>query len=147
MVMEIQLSLEGPKLRFNVTASGTSNMGYTQKIGLMASQALKPYKIQIRILVITLVVAISAGLYYINKQSKQNLSLQSAIVKAENRRIQDSLKYVQIMVQSEEVISKQADENSELKSTVLGVTNELDNIKRNIDTTPVVEYTKKRTGM
>ncbi|HLO57297.1 MAG TPA: FHA domain-containing protein [Bacteroidales bacterium] len=140
---EIQLSIEGPKLRFNITASGTSNMGYTQKIGLMASQALKPYKIQIRVLVFTLMVAIVVGLYFINKQAKKNIDLQTQIAVTENRRVQDSIKYAQIMSQSEQVITKQADENSELKSTVLGVTNELDKIKRNIDTTPVIEYTKK----
>jgi hypothetical protein len=140
---EIQLSIDGPKLRFNINASGTSNMGYTQKLSLMANQALKPYKSQIRILVFTLLVAIIVGMFFINKQVKQNRSLQAEISKAEGRRVQDSIKYATIMKQSEQVISTQSDANSELKSTVLGVTNELDNLKRNIDTTPVIQYTKK----
>ena len=39
---EIQLSMEGPKLRFNATPTGTANMGFTRKIGLVTKQAIKP---------------------------------------------------------------------------------------------------------
>ncbi len=41
---EIQLSQNGPRIRFNATATKTSTMGVTQRMGLVLDQALKPYK-------------------------------------------------------------------------------------------------------
>ena len=41
---EIQFSMEGPKLRFNITPAGTSNMGFTKKMNLVIRQASKPYR-------------------------------------------------------------------------------------------------------
>ncbi|MDH5381539.1 MAG: FHA domain-containing protein [Cyclobacteriaceae bacterium] len=41
---EIQLSVEGPKLRYTTTSSGTKTMSYTQKMGLVMQQAIRPYK-------------------------------------------------------------------------------------------------------
>lgn len=140
---EIQLSMEGPKLRFNVTPTGTSSMGYTQKIGLMTSQALKPYKNLVMVLLFLLIGVGAAGAFFIYKGIQQNKDLQIDMDKAENLRIQDSIKYAEILKRSEDVIAQQANDNSALKNTVLDVTNELDKIKRTIDTTEFIEYTVK----
>ena len=140
---EIQLSMEGPKLRFNVTPTGTASLGYTQKIGLVTSQALRPYKSLVIVLLFLLIAVGGVGAYFIHKGIQQNKKLQIEIAKAKSIRIQDSLKYAEILKNSNDVISQQINENSELKNTVLGVTNELDKLKQTIDTTEYVEYTKK----
>jgi pSer/pThr/pTyr-binding forkhead associated (FHA) protein len=41
---EIQLSVEGPRLRFNTTKAGTAKIGFTNKMNLVMQQAIKPYK-------------------------------------------------------------------------------------------------------
>jgi pSer/pThr/pTyr-binding forkhead associated (FHA) protein len=140
---EIQLSMEGPKLRFNVTPTGTASLGYTQKIGLITSQALRPYKSLVMVLLFLLIAVGGIGAYFIYQGIQQNRGLQTEIAKAESLRIQDSLRFAEILKGSQEVISQQTNENSELKNTVLGVTNELDKLKRTIDTTEYIEYTKK----
>lgn len=41
---EIQLSTDGPKLRYNTTKAGTAKIGFTNKMNLVMQQAIKPYK-------------------------------------------------------------------------------------------------------
>lgn len=140
---EIQLSVEGPQLRFNVTPTGTASMGYTQKIGLMTKQALKPYKSLVMVLLFLLVAVGTAGAFFINKGIQQNKDLRVEMDKSENLRIQDSIKYAEILKRSDDVIAQQVSDNATLKNTVLDVTNELDKIKRFVDTTEFIEYSKK----
>jgi len=140
---EIQLSMEGPKLRFNATPTGTASMGYTQKIGLMTRQALRPYKSLVMVLLFLFIAVGAAGAFFIYKGMQQNKGLQTEIDRAENSRIQDSIKYAEILKRSQDVIAQQVNDNSLLKTTVLDVNNELDNLKRFIDTTEFIEYSKK----
>jgi pSer/pThr/pTyr-binding forkhead associated (FHA) protein len=140
---EIQLSMEGPKLRFNVTPTGTASMGYTQKIGMMTRQALRPYKNLVMTLLFLLIAVGAVGAFFIYKGIQQNKGLQVEIDKAESLRVQDSIKYAEILKRSQDVITQQTNDNFNLQNTVLGVTNELDRLKRTIDTTDNVVYTKK----
>jgi len=75
---EIQLSSNGPRIRFNSTPTLTSNMKFTQRMGLMAEQALKPYKQLVTVLFILLFVAIGSGAWYGIKTNKElsNVSTQ-----------------------------------------------------------------------
>ncbi len=41
---EIQLSREGPRLRYNTTKAGTAKIGFTNKMNLVVQQAIRPYK-------------------------------------------------------------------------------------------------------
>jgi S1-C subfamily serine protease len=41
---EIQLSLEGPRMRFNLSATGTAKMGVTRRMNLVMQQAVRPYR-------------------------------------------------------------------------------------------------------
>ncbi len=41
---EIQLSMEGPRLRYNTTKAGTAKIGFTNKMNLVVQQAIRPYK-------------------------------------------------------------------------------------------------------
>lgn len=60
---EIQLSLEGPRLRYNTTASGTAKMGFTNKMNLVIQQAIKPYK-TLAISLFALFIVSTGGLGY-----------------------------------------------------------------------------------
>ena len=62
---EVQLSLEGPKMRYNSTDSGTAKIGMTQRMGLVMDQAIKPYKAFALSLLVVLLLAISGGGYTI----------------------------------------------------------------------------------
>lgn len=41
---EIQLSMEGPRIRYNETNTGTAKMGFTNRMNLVMQQSIKPYK-------------------------------------------------------------------------------------------------------
>ncbi len=62
---EIQLSLEGPKIRYNSTDNGSAKIGMTQRMGLVMDQAIKPYKTFAIALLALLLFAISGGGYTI----------------------------------------------------------------------------------
>lgn len=66
---EIQLSLEGPKLLFNVSATGTAKLGLTNRMNLVIKQAVKPYKNAFLSLLFLLVASIAVAGYIINSQS------------------------------------------------------------------------------
>ena len=104
---EIQLSMEGPKLRFNATPTGTANMGFTRKIGLVTKQAIKPYRTLVLSLLVLITVIGGVGGWVIYHQNKKVLILQSDLQKAEERRVQDSIKLAeQFEKQTEATASK-----------------------------------------
>jgi pSer/pThr/pTyr-binding forkhead associated (FHA) protein len=74
---EIQLRLEGTKLRFNTSASGTAKMGFTNKMNLVIQQAVKPYKTAaIIVLVLFVALSISGGFLITNLWDKTELQEQ-----------------------------------------------------------------------
>ncbi len=77
---EIQLSSNGPRIRFNATPTNTSNMKFTQRMGLMAEQALKPYKQLVTALFILLLLAIGSGVWY-GMETNNKLGIASGNLK------------------------------------------------------------------
>lgn len=68
---EIQLSLEGPRLRYNQTQSGTARMGFTSKMNLVMQQAIRPYKTAaLSLLALFIAVSATAG-YFIYSQGQE----------------------------------------------------------------------------
>lgn len=94
---EIQLSIEGPRLRFNITPAGTSNLGFTKKINLVISQASKPYKRALNFLIVIFVLVCLTGAWFIYSQHKQLKILVAANEELKIKRQQDSLAYLQEM--------------------------------------------------
>ncbi|WP_372793714.1 FHA domain-containing protein [Lutibacter sp.] len=94
---EFQLSLEGPKMRYNATDSGSAKIGMTQRMGLVMNQAIRPYKTFAISLLAVLLLAISGGGYTIygltNDLGKatDKLSNLSSALKGQNGVI-DSIK-------------------------------------------------------
>lgn len=74
---EIQFSFDGPKIRFNATATKTSTLKITQRMAMFAQQALKPYKTAIYVLSGLLFAAILGGAY-LNYQNKLEIESLNA---------------------------------------------------------------------
>ena len=92
---EIQFSMEGPKLRFNITPAGTSNMGFTKKMNLVIRQASKPYRKALYSLAIIFVLVCLTGAWFIYSQQKQIRIIEATNKEFKNKREQDSLAYLQ----------------------------------------------------
>ena len=97
---EIQLSLEGPKLLFNISPTGTAKLGLTNRMNLVIRQAVKPYKNAFLSLLFLLIASIAVASYIIANQGNiiknnkdtiaQQQSTLSGLKKANNT-IVDSL--------------------------------------------------------
>jgi hypothetical protein len=76
----IQLSMEGPRLRYNISESGTAKLGFTKKAQLVAQQAIKPYQQALSIMGLVFLL-ISSGLGYLALEN--NRKAKEAYEKAE----------------------------------------------------------------
>ena len=115
---EIQFSTEGPKLRFNITPSGTANMGFTKKISLVTKQAIRPYRrIAITLLILIIVVA-GIGGWLIYKQNKQLKHVKSDLELSEQKRKQDSIKAAAEFSERSKEVAAVMTKNKELASVV-----------------------------
>jgi hypothetical protein len=130
---EIQLSMEGPRLRFNTTATGTANMGFTRKIGLVTSQAIKPYRTLVYILlVLILAIGGTAGVF-IYSQNKDVRKMQALLAESESKRKQDSLRLAQQFALQSASTTKELEAliNSNKKNieVIRGLKDQLDTLK------------------
>ena len=75
----VQLSMEGPRLRFNVSPTGTGKMASTQKIKLLAQQLVRPYRTALIGLAAVLVMAVVVGGYFIRNQGETIVKQASVI--------------------------------------------------------------------
>lgn len=64
----LQLSNDGPSIRFNATETRTSSMGFTQRMQLFSQQALKPYRYAVGVLALLLIVLGAGSWYVISEQ-------------------------------------------------------------------------------
>ncbi len=86
---EIQLSYEGPKMRFNVSDTGTAKMGMTKRLNLVMQQAVKPYKMAAMGLLAFVVLLGAGGVYgfmqlnHENKLLSEQMEFQKKITKAQ----------------------------------------------------------------
>ncbi len=83
---EIQLSMEGPRLRYNTTKTGTAKIGFTNKINLVMQQAIRPYKVAaVTFLMIFLLTVTGAGIAIY--QLSDDVKKQEAIILAQMERL------------------------------------------------------------
>lgn len=85
---EIQLSMEGPRMRFNVSGTGTAKMGMTKKMNLVMQQAVRPYKSVAIGLVVFIILLSAGGGYAIMNLSKDNQVMSGKI--AEQQKITEA---------------------------------------------------------
>lgn len=87
---EIQLSYEGPKMRFNVSDTGTAKMGMTKRLNLVMQQAVKPYKMAAMGLVAFVVLLTGGGIFGFmqlnreNRQLTEQMEFQKKITQAQS---------------------------------------------------------------
>ena len=140
---EIQLSMEGPKLRFNATATGTANMGFTRKIGLVTQQAIKPYRTMVFILLALILVIGGTSAGFIYYEHKKLIETQELLAESELRRQEESIKMAQQFEQQSAVTSKQ------IESLINSNTNNIEvirNLKQQLDTIKSVEREIQPSG-
>ncbi len=113
---EIQLSYEGPKMRFNVSDTGTAKMGMTKRLNLVMQQAVKPYKMAAMGLAAFVIVLAGGGVYGFIQLNKENIELaekiefQKTITQAQS----DSL--AALNKKNEQLISEVQKSKSEIKN-------------------------------
>lgn len=107
----LQLSSDGPSMRFNATETRTSSMGFTQRMQLFSQQALKPYRYAVGVLAL-LLVALGAGSWYvIQDQSKdiaalvvdlENTKVETVTAQEELIRLKESGKATEVQIKEKE---------------------------------------------
>jgi len=93
---EIQLSYEGPRIKYKATPIGTPAVpakGVTQRIGIVINQAIRPYKTAAIILVAAILFGSIAATFFIYRLNKETelLADQTYELKEKNVFLSDSL--------------------------------------------------------
>ncbi|GEO04190.1 hypothetical protein AAE02nite_18540 [Adhaeribacter aerolatus] len=96
---EIQLSLEGPKLRYNEAQMGTTKMAFTKRMNLVMRQAIRPYKRALIIVSILVLLGLIAGAFFIYKMREENKNTLNKI-EASNQQHAESLAKLNAVNQS-----------------------------------------------
>ncbi|PKD42470.1 FHA domain-containing protein [Rhodohalobacter barkolensis] len=81
---EIQLSVEGPRLRYNTTKAGTAKIGFTNKMNLVMQQAIKPYKTAAVSFLMIFILAMSGSGYMIYNLTMET-DLQRELIAEQNQ--------------------------------------------------------------
>ncbi len=126
---EIQLSMEGPRLRYNVTTSGTAKMGVTQRMNLVMSQAVRPYRAAVAGLATMMVLVGAVGAFFIFRQSQditllaqnnEKLQLQADSLLVEQRKAKEEFtaNLEAVKTQSIDDIKRLKKENANLAGMV-----------------------------
>lgn len=89
---EIQLSTNGPKIRFNTSSLKTSTIGLTSRIGQAIGQAIKPYKQALYILSFLLIASLAFAGYNMYQNSKHEENVQ--ILKTELEELNEAKRFV-----------------------------------------------------
>ncbi len=61
---EIQLSAEGPRMRFNLSSTGTAQMGVTRRMNLVMQQAVRPYRAAVVSMVAVVILLSAVGGFF-----------------------------------------------------------------------------------
>jgi V8-like Glu-specific endopeptidase len=147
----IQLSLEGPKLRYSLpvnAAKGASSkaapsLGLTQRVGMVVQQTVKPYRTALIVAALLFVILIAAGSYFFYDMRSQthNLALRTDSLQVVSKRSADSL--LQAHAKNRELeqllMSNQSAMQEQLKSTAGKLTQyqqEIDNLRKAAKATP-----------
>ncbi|MGK7397175.1 MAG: FHA domain-containing protein [Candidatus Cyclobacteriaceae bacterium M3_2C_046] len=137
---EIQLSYEGPKLRFN--AGGNNKVGFTKRINLVAKQAIKPYKSAFVTILILFIAAGVAGAYVIQNLSREteNLTAETDVLKAENQAllVQQQQLQQKILDNKAEMEVKMKEALAERNQEIIKQQKRIDSLKQNINPDQIV---------
>lgn len=123
---EIQLSVEGPRIRYNETNTGTAKMGFTNRMNLVMQQSIKPYKTAAISLLSAFILVSAAAGYFIYDLNRQTLTL-------EQQALEDREMYEQKLQEaSEEYITRITElqqQNQNLGDLVSGLEEDLEEVR------------------
>jgi hypothetical protein len=77
---EIQLSVEGPRLRYNTTKEGTARMGFTSKLNLVMQQSIRPYRTAVIAMGLVLITSIAVAGYFLTEMQKTLIFQEQLII-------------------------------------------------------------------
>lgn len=148
----IQLSVEGPKLRYNLPALATKQtssqaapaMGITQRVGLVVQQAVKPYRAALIVAIILFIIFIAIGGYFFYdiRSQTNTLALRTDSLQVVSKRSADSLLEAHAKNRELEqlLMNNQIAMQEQLKSTVSKLTQlhqqEVKNLREAAKATP-----------
>ncbi|MBI1185417.1 FHA domain-containing protein [bacterium] len=113
---EIQLSMEGPKLRFNTTKTGTAKMGFTNKMNLVMKQAIKPYKTAAIAFLVALLVLAGGGTFAIIKLNQKNEIVVAELKKQKDLTAAQADSMANINKKNAELVASLAKNKKELEN-------------------------------
>ena len=113
---EIQLSMEGPKLRFNATPAGTSKMGFTKKINLLIKQSTRQYRTAMYSLMAALVIVALVGAWFIYSQHGELKNIRKINDQLTQQRKQDSIKHIQEVEKNAQTLASLKQSNEVLQA-------------------------------
>lgn len=105
---EIQLSSNGPKMRFNTTSLKTSTIGLTSRIGQAMSQAVKPYKTALLVMSLLLLASIAFSGWNVYKLSQTTKAYESEIDDVREQVIAGKLSLEEANKKIDEISKKEA---------------------------------------
>ena len=118
---EIQLSMEGPRLRYNTTKSGTAKIGFTSKMNLVMQQSIRPYKVAASMMLALFLMVSLGGGYYISELIDQTEQLdtltreQASTIADLNRQNED---FSGLLTQSQEQLEEFRKRHQELSENL-----------------------------
>ncbi len=115
---EIQLSSNGPKMRFNASTLKTSTIGLTSRIGQAMSQAVKPYKTALWVMGLLLLGAL--GLAGYNMYQNANMKNELIALNLEKEKIDQE---IELLVAKGEATSEEMERLKKEKAKIIYRTN------------------------
>jgi hypothetical protein len=134
---EIQLSPNGPRMRYLETPVKPATVGISQRIQLFAKQSLRPYRRALIILLALFVIgALLAAFFFYNLQT-ENKKLKEAyvLIDQQTKQQQDAIQrgdslYLATQKQLAEKIAASNQEKNQLKESIAGLEKKLDGLKK-----------------
>lgn len=140
---ELQLSFEGPRMRFNIAHNAAAPMGVTKRIGLVMNQAVRPYRVVVISLICLFILGgVTAGffIYQLNRET-ETLADQTHALHQNNQAISDSLS--QAILKNEalkaEMLADKKNMEAQLQSTVASFTAKQKQLLQQINTAPKID--------
>jgi pSer/pThr/pTyr-binding forkhead associated (FHA) protein len=121
---EIQLSLEGPKLRYNETPAGAAKLGFTQRMNLVMKQAVKPYRVIAISSVVILLVMAAVAAYFIFDLSNRSVKQEDKVAELQKRDSTNVAAYKQQLNDAVSMYTRKLDSSNRTSGNVITILNQ-----------------------
>lgn len=113
---EIQLSMEGPRLRFNTSKQGAAKPGFTQRMNLVMQQAVRPYRSAV-IAIAVILLLFMAGAALLISGLAEKAKMQEEVITQLDEQVREYQRTLQEYERRmRENIENQAEELARLRS-------------------------------